>query len=530
MNKMRKLMESTVEEYSTYLPLGTQEEHDAWMDSEGFAPVRVIPHEAYIEYVWDNPLAYSYSIDAGANNMPLSENKLYPGCYNDTGYHRLNKDGYCSDCDKQIEEPINEISLKTKVDAYTLAQDPEFDYYADGTHNPERKMGQADRIRAAIARKHGEEEAKKADNAADYAHYGDYMFKEPLEELSDKRLRKYVKKAPKSAKTLKYYSDSRNDPDYEKAVKRERMVDVAKRKLGEDFPVEPFYGTVANRKAARAPTHRTVVELSNERGTLPAGSLLRAVKGSRILYIHVNERGNPITTAGEGIYRIDSKYIEPIVNPVTEAKDITNTSPYKVVQDSDKLYRVEGPGIVNKNVRYHDLAHAEQFCKRLNADVRRKYKTPEEFKKNFKSLDDLREGFPYDVDHMPGATRKDLAPKGCTACNGHRYVYKRTDGSIVANNPGNAKRIHCPKCSGTGNLTEATQQQDVIHNLAARLAAKYRATEYDEFEQEMLNFLPHELKGIANIPELFDLYNPHRQREGGEIWNRMLKNPEKYIK
>ena len=55
----------------------------------------------------------------------------------------------------------------------------------------------------------------------------------PLNELSDKRLAKYVKKATKSADRLAYYSDSRNDPDWIKSNKRDRMINVAKKKLGE---------------------------------------------------------------------------------------------------------------------------------------------------------------------------------------------------------------------------------------------------------------------------------------------------------
>jgi len=61
--------------------------------------------------------------------------------------------------------------------------------------------------------------------------------------------------------------------------------------------------------------------------------------------------------------------------------------------------------------------------------------------------------FPYDVDHMPGATRKDLSPKGCTTCHGRRFVYKLPDGDPFdytrADNPGKgAKRIVCPTCKG----------------------------------------------------------------------------------
>lgn len=42
-------------------------------------------------------------------------------------------------------------------------------------------------------------------------------------------------KAEKSSKRLAYYSDSRNDPDWIKSNKRDRMIAVAKKKLGEDI-------------------------------------------------------------------------------------------------------------------------------------------------------------------------------------------------------------------------------------------------------------------------------------------------------
>ena len=496
-------MESTVEEYSTYLPLGTQEEHDAWMDSEGFAPVRVIPHEAYIEYVWDNPLAYSYSIDAGANNMPLGEDlssaeqaavdKSYPSSkagktrrgstygsvfsgkpdmlahkeyilrhHPNQGEEKfLNKQSLKAlKAQKKPalpEETVNEISLKTKVDAYTLAKDPEFDYYADGTHNPDRKMGQADRIRAAIARKHGEEEAIKADNAADYAHYGDYMFKEPLEELSDKRLNKYVKKASKSAKTLKYYSDSRNDPDYEKAVKRERMVDVAKRKLGEDVP------------APKVTAWRMVVDMVD--------AFNNSIGGNAHGPLDVKDRGTKVWTRGDGVRYKDPGYIRlsPYMNPA-------DTKKWEKINPVAKFWEwlKQQPGV-------HDAGEIRG-----------------EFGSN--------------------PRRQAVGLKGLFfAMNSGSATYIEWGSKSRYKNPRSVWHVHKP-------VTEAAQQEDVIHNLAARLAAKYRANEYEEFEQEMLNFLPQELRGKANIPELFDLYNPHRQREGGEIWARMLKNPERYLK
>ncbi len=359
-------------------------------------------------------------------------------------------------------EKINEISLKTKVNAYSRTMDPEFDYYADGTHNPKRKIGQSDRLRAAIARKHGEEVADQADDQAAYDHYGDYMFKnrkvpahvkqrEPVTELSDKRLRKYVKKATKSADSLAYYSDGRTDPDWEKSQKRKKMVDVAKDKLAK----------------------------TNEAKVSPR----------KIVFA-----GTPFSVA-----HIDDKYTE------------------------DGLYMLVGPG-QSGVMRYHDLKHAVHQCKFENKEIRKRFKTPAEFNASF----GIKESFPYDVDHMPGPTVDKLS-KGCTTCHGRKAVYKLPNGSVRADNVKGAKRIACPTCKGTG-IKESQDKQAIINSLAERIAANYKANEYEEFEQDMLNTLPKELKHLANLPELFDLYNPARQREGGEIWARMLKNPEKYIR
>jgi hypothetical protein len=62
-----------------------------------------------------------------------------------------------------------------------------------------------------------------------------------------------------------------------------------------------------------------------------------------------------------------------------------------------------------------------------------------------------------------------------------------------------------------------------LHDLAERIAAKYKANEFEEFEQEMLTLMPKAMREQANLPQLFDLYNPQRQQEGAVSWNRMMK-------
>lgn len=56
-------------------------------------------------------------------------------------------------------------------------------------------------------------------------------YRESVNEQSEKRLEKYIKKATKSADRLAYYSDSRNDPDWIKSNKREKMIAVARKRI-----------------------------------------------------------------------------------------------------------------------------------------------------------------------------------------------------------------------------------------------------------------------------------------------------------
>jgi hypothetical protein len=64
-------------------------------------------------------------------------------------------------------ESLDEISIKTKMKAYSATQDPDADQgYGDKVHD------QGDRIRASIAKKHGETMAKHADAHASADHYG----------------------------------------------------------------------------------------------------------------------------------------------------------------------------------------------------------------------------------------------------------------------------------------------------------------------------------------------------------------------
>ena len=71
---------------------------------------------------------------------------------------------------------------------------------------------------------------------------------------------------------------------------------------------------------------------------------------------------------------------------------------------------------------------------------------------------DLAEGLPHDVDHMPGATRHDVAQKmrdsACKRCHGSGYVYKTPDGKVFPNNQPGTSKYKCGACNGIGFIRE----------------------------------------------------------------------------
>jgi len=88
-------------------------------------------------------------------------------------------------------------------------------------------------------------------------------------------------------------------------TKKRSNEDVAE---GSDYDHEQHVAAMLNRRS-RGPqvaTHRTLFDLSDEHNSLPAGSTLRQVQGSKKLYVHLVD-GVPKT-----IHRIDKKYVEPL--------------------------------------------------------------------------------------------------------------------------------------------------------------------------------------------------------------------------
>lgn len=95
------------------------------------------------------------------------------------------------------------------------------------------------------------------------------------------------------------------------AEKHEREVQYFKHKNieeGSEDSQEQHVAAMLNRRS-RGPqvaTHRTLFDLSDEYNSLPAGSTVRHVEGSKKLYVHLVD-GSP-----KNIYRIDKNHVEPL--------------------------------------------------------------------------------------------------------------------------------------------------------------------------------------------------------------------------
>jgi hypothetical protein len=99
---------------------------------------------------------------------------------------------------------------------------------------------------------------------------------------------------------------------------------------------------VAEGKNSQVATHRTLIDLSNDRDALPAGSTVRHVPGTKELYVHLID-GKP-----QDIHRIDSKYVEPVNSEQGVMEDWQKANKRDktdgMSQKAVNAYRRENPG------------------------------------------------------------------------------------------------------------------------------------------------------------------------------------------
>jgi hypothetical protein len=93
--------------------------------------------------------------------------------------------------------------------------------------------------------------------------------------------------------------------------------------------------------------------------------------------------------------------------------------------------------------------------------------TKKEFDKDAKGV---TEGFPHDVDHLPGKTIKHTTNTNCTVCHGRKSMYK-LDGKLFADNKPGSTKVKCSTCKGTGDkqgVAEEAEQVDEAKKPTAR--------------------------------------------------------------
>ncbi len=73
--------------------------------------------------------------------------------------------------------------------------------------------------------------------------------------------------------------------------------------------------------------------------------------------------------------------------------------------------------------------------------------------------DDVSEGFPHDVDHIPGPTKK-FVNTNCLTCHGRKNMYRTPDGKLHADNKVGAKPVKCQSCGGTGDREDIPRLEE----------------------------------------------------------------------
>ena len=145
------------------------------------------------------------------------------------------------------------------------------------------------------------------------------------------------------------------------------------------------------------------------------------------------------------IDRLDS------VNPSTEFSDSENKESSYVI--SKQILNIDGTKIPVAKIEYSD--------KNIESEDPYFYISISNIQKLKQTLNKqgVAEGFPYDVDHMPGKTIKHTNTN-CTTCHGNRHMYK-LDGKLFADNKPGSTKIKCPTCKGTGDKQGVTETKIV---------------------------------------------------------------------
>ena len=124
----------------------------------------------------------------------------------------------------------------------------------------------------------------------------------------------------------------------------------------------------------------------------------------------------------------------------------------------DQIEALGGVGNHLKESRGHKILaqKIQQIAvrKRIDADTLARHNAEQE-KAEKEKKQGVAEGFPHDVDHMPGKTVKHQNTN-CTTCHGRKSMYKLGSKLFADNKPG-AEKVKCPTCKGTGDKQGVTE-------------------------------------------------------------------------
>ena len=115
------------------------------------------------------------------------------------------------------------------------------------------------------------------------------------------------------------------------------------------------------------------------------------------------------------------------------------------------------------------------------------------------------EGFPHDVDHMPGKNIKHQ-DTNCTACHGRKVQYK-LDGKLFADNKQGATKVKCPTCKGTGDK-QGVAEGAKVDRMVKHIAKSERGLGHSKKEAENIAW------ATANKRGYLDNKNKKKVREG----------------
>jgi hypothetical protein len=142
--------------------------------------------------------------------------------------------------------------------------------------------------------------------------------------------------------------------------------------------------------------------------------------------------------------------------------------------------------------------------------------TKKQFDKDAKGV---TEGFPHDVDHLPGKTIKHTTNTNCTVCHGRKSMYK-LDGKLFADNKPGSTKVKCSTCKGTGDKQGVAEEAEQVDE------GYYRIRHWPK-GKSTAKFVTIQAKDIKQARSIAQNH-PHFKDSDVDSIDRLIDNPTKY--